>query len=746
MPTADPSSHRRSLPVLVAVLLAAAGWVAYVAWPTSRAASAPPSDAVAAPRPDTAAPLTAKPRAADARETTTPSPEAEPKRSTLDQDLRVRVVDHRGQPLFELPLQVCTEEQLQKTGHQPIARVLTDRQGMAVFRDLRRKMNELDKVCYLVHDVCFEQPPKLLLDAKALAAEVVERVQPAYGSIAVVVDGQGIGAGAQADLAVVRHGEAEDPTLAWQRKSWTSDMHSGRAAFHFVELGRRYCATVRRSKAEVGSEITGDGPGVPGEQVELRVPLDADHPVAVFRAITADGTPLAHTKLRASIRKDWGGTIDPEVVTDAAGRFRIDLRERAIFSNDELLVRCNHQGREIAACTELPTRLGPGRHDRGDLVLRPLGVLLAGHAFDSAGRPVAGVLVRAGASVFHASAWGSSLEPRTLSAKTGVDGSFELTGVLRGSEHHVWVDADYQRSDPVTARAGDRDVRLQVYKICRPVVTVRLPDGMGWDGSIGLSLRRPGSNESVATPATAQKFEKNIVVQMGAVKSGRYDLVWSLGDRPMGAHRNVLVAPDQSVPEIDLRTALHRISVSLVAPGGARDKFSGPVFWRETGTEEWHQTQLRDNPFRLVAAAPSVDLRIYPAGYCRLTANAVAGERAFTLRAGVKVHLDLDTSGTLPALPYVFDPDPTVDGNSVGRAVGSPYFTADKRRATFVLPPGPVSVLWHLERREKNGAVGGRVLSGHSVLLEIGDAPAEQTFRLPLDGAALDRLMRSPPW
>jgi hypothetical protein len=87
----------------------------------------------------------------------------------------------------------------------------------------------------------------------------------------------------------------------------------------------------------------------------------------------------------------------------------------------------------------------------------------------------------------------------------------------------------------------------------------------------------------------------------------------------------------------------------------------------------------------------------------------------------------------------------------VGEVQGSDSFNPRNREIAFVCSAvGKVQVRWNLERSfdgaSMGGAVGGGVLDGHEVEIEVRDEAAEQVFTIPLDGDLLAALMSAPPW
>jgi len=121
------------------------------------------------------------------------------------------------------------------------------------------------------------------------------------------------------------------------------------------------------------------------------------------------------------------------------------------------------------------------------------------------------------------------------------------------------------------------------------------------------------------------------------------------------------------------------------------------------------------------------------------------------LEPALRVRVVLRTDGELPAPPYVFDCELKQGEVSVGEPQGMHWFTDVNREIAFLVSePGPVRVLWHLERRLEGpgfgGAIGGDVLQEHEVEIEVQDVPREQVFTVDLDGAALTELAHDPPW
>ena len=161
------------------------------------------------------------------------------------------VVDSRGEPLSDFPLVVApSRRQLQGVDRSKCTTARTDRDGHAVFPGLRAFVRGTKVEFFLIHDVCFERQPYLILDQHNLANEVLRSTQPAFGSIEIVaLDSRRLPARRvdRAELSPIQPTEEDDPTLVWSRRTFDRSFgEDNRTRFDYVELGRDWSVSAFR--------------------------------------------------------------------------------------------------------------------------------------------------------------------------------------------------------------------------------------------------------------------------------------------------------------------------------------------------------------------------------------------------------------------------------------------------------------------------------------------------------------------
>lgn len=657
-------------------------------------------------------------------------------------DLAVRIVDPEGRPVPRLDVYVTADP---SDGERRFTS--TDARGEALLTGARAEIAaDPDEEWWLVHDVAFEELPRTRLDAATLAQDVVVSVQPHWGTVHVVaVDANGRVDPSvdRAVLELVQPEEAGDPSLLWERRSWLAPpMRDGATTAEFVELGRTWAGLVYRPGAETGSRATAPGPVLPRQAITIEVRLDADHVVAVFRAVDASGTPLPAVALQVVLRDAFGGADELAVVTDASGHFPVDASGMDWFE-EYVTVEREDETEPLTGAARLPEGMHNGRNDCGDVMLRPRSVLVAGQVTDAAGRPLTGVRVRATDLGVRYRGWS---DPAALESNSTEGGAFAIQGDLPGDTFEVHVDSEHWRSDAVRATHGERGVQLLAYRIVQASVEVILAPGGSWDG-FELALTLPGGHEPQASIESASQTDDVIHASMQAVRPGTYDLCWSFDGHPLGRRTGLRLEEEGTIAEIDLREKLftHRVELSL--SGVPDDEVSGVVLWRPAGSEDaWNSEDFYEPTVRLNALAPAVDVRVLGRGCREATREDVRGHAIVQLQAGYTVRLVLRTDGVIPPPPYVFDPAPMLHDQHVGYPVGSPYFTATKREAVFRVPAGRIDIHWHLEKQSHNAAIGSNVLPGHAVPIDVLPAEGEQVFVLELDGPALTELPKTVGW
>ena len=660
----------------------------------------------------------------------------EPDRPAVPDGLGVRVLDATGAPASGVPL-------LLKWRKRELELQTTDRGGRARFQDVRPAAAAGEGTQLLFHCLPFAELPVLALDGAALAAGEVQSVLPPTGSVEVIVrelDGRPAAAGTGVELTLVdEQREAVNPLLAESRPRWAIELRDGRAVFPYVELGRTWEVLARRPQASAASRARGRGPTRAGERASLLVELGSDHPAVRYRAVDAAGTPFAEVALKVR-RQDGFFSRELVVETDAGGWFVVDL-EGAWFLGSGTIVAAYKRGDGslLRGRADLVGGNEAGLHEGGDVVLLPDDLLVAGIVVDETGAPVAGATVTAGARGFG--------RPMFVEFGGGVrgesDGSgrFELRGLLERESFDVQAFQGRRESEPVRVREGSRDVRVALSPRWRLRGRLLVDPGISPD-ELQVDLEADG--EELGLDASIQGEG---AFQLQGAAAGTYGLFVALGDERLVEIPSLHVAGDVELGSIDLRGRVTRHRIELVGGGGS-DELRGDLAWRPAGSQDaWTSRSFDGRQLAILTPDPSIDVWVRPERYRNELTTGVTGSRRVVLRAPLAVVLELQTSGELPAYPYVFDPQLSLDGLRVGFPEGAPYFTAQNRAVRFLVSqPGRIRVQWHLERHGESWAVGGHVLRGHELEIDVLDLPGEQVFQLPLDGEALTRLARNPPY
>lgn len=672
-------------------------------------------------------------------------------------DLEIFIVDHLQQPLINFPIALCPElNLLRKKGHDKCELRRTDGKGRVVIKEFHLALaNSKDAPWYLVHDVQFEDLPHLRLDSNALKGNsdgIIKSVQPPFGSIEVRAIEADLTPSVdlwRAEISLIRPEESTDPTLVWSRKSWSAEFKTGRALFSYVQLNRKWSASVFRKGSQVPSSGEDSGPEYHGSHRVFSVTLGLDHPVALFRAVNEHNVPLVGTTLDVTLSRTYGGSSDMVVTTDANGRFRVDCKKKALFGGRFVKATYGKGKTRISGSAKISERMKDGANDCGDIILYADGPLVSGRAFDANGNPISSLQISAGESVSYTGTERSifSSPNQFVRAKTDEDGFFSMRGAIPSEEFFVWADDNDVRSPGVKVKRGQSDVRLECYTVCIPDIIVLLGAGARWDG-LKIQLRPTGSDEEGIGYTSASQSGDSIKAVLSPVDAGIYDLVWTYRGRPMGSILGLDITKSGTIATIDVREALHVFTINLESADGKPVSGAfGVIRWRPASSNlPWQTISITGAKTKLTTDVSSLDVQVWAAGYRHAAINGLTGSQTLTLQPAVRVRFVLKTDGKLPVHPYIFDPYPMVDGRSVGKPIGARYFTDKNREVTFLLSPGPIVVGWHMERREKGGAVGGTVLSSRNVKIEVVEGMSEQVFELKLAASALESLIRNPPF
>ena len=699
-----------------------------------------------------------------------------------DNDLLVEIVDFTGRPVAGLPLVISVDApppELREVRELGLPLAFTDDDGRATFP--KGKLRVLDDrsspTRHLWHFVAFEELPRIALTEAVFAQDVVRSVQPPYGSLEVHVvelDGTQAENLATVRIQLVLREETNDPNLARDRPAFhTTEIEAGRAHFPFVEPDRAWVAAALRQDTDFFSQGSGPGPIVPGTSARIEVRMGSDRPVVRLRLIDEAGRALAERSVSIRVTSDFEPGDSVEYITDESGVVLVEIKgEFFWFMTPEMLIECEGQeGEKLEACLDSFSQLEPGLNDHGDVTLLRQRPIVSGRVVDEHGVPFEGASVAFGPDVrydlsgesYH---FGTDATVRATSAQ---DGSFQISGIPWQGQRFVWayhtkLFSDNSGNDvPGQAEAieletlGQR-VELVLREAKQPVVTLLVPQGLETSTSLEW-VRNDLRLEVFASDDPERKLDSQMAMGTGGqidhfyehVSIGRFDVTCHLQGQLIGEVRGVSITEQAHLATFDLASVLRVHRLRLIRPPGDRteEEIGGDFLMRIPGQEssEAAQHSWRGDVVEVLSLSSAVDLHLLPERYREIEVEGLSGEREVHLRAPLEVRLVLITDGPIPADPYVFDPDPQFEGHSIGSAVGSRWYTKEKRESVFLLPrAGKLTVAWHFEKRLHNGAIGGHALHGREVEIEVLDVPGEQRIELHLPAAALRELVENPPF
>jgi hypothetical protein len=375
-------------------------------------------------------------------------------------------------------------------------------------------------------------------------------------------------------------------------------------------------------------------------------------------------------------------------------------------------------------------------------------LLAAGSVVDPHGNPVPRAWVDLG--------WlrEGSVEPAPIRTRTDPSGSFELQGAAESEQFAVRAHRENGGSSEfVVARRGARDVRLVLQRPWSLQVRLLVQEARDLEAltvQLAGQADDPGQHHHDSdgfsrTGRMSAFLERGDPrLAFGPLAPGRYDLLFLLGpeQRELGEVQALDVRSDVDLGTIDLRGWIQRTRVVLTGSGEPGPTM-GTIAWRPSGSfEPWSERWFEGREVELLTEVAPIDVRVQAAGYRAGLLHQVSGRGELALAPALLVRIALRTTGTLPAPPFALRCD--LRGEKILAAPRGPtYFSEENRELVFaVSAPGLLRVAWKLQKE----GITGEVLPAHAQRIEVRDVPGEQVFPIELDGAALDELLRQPPW
>jgi RNA polymerase sigma factor (sigma-70 family) len=684
------------------------------------------------------------------------------------EDLVVRVVDPRGEPVAQLPLRLIRTHgpySASVTGQKwPEARsMLTNGEGLAVFRNVRSEITSTTEATwFLQHDVIFETPPSKVLDQAALAEPVVILVQPDSGLLDIRVEEIGVPQSSKAIRVGLRtiDPDISDQFAPHEQPIWEADLEDGSALFKWVETGKTWEVSAWYIDSNVPSYTRARGPVYDEERTELKIVLGGDHPVIRFRAVGPTGRFLAGISLDIAIYHSTGyGRIrvqqprDVRRVTDEAGFFSIDIRKGG-RGGDPLIVH-TREGEELGPSGRafVPPSPVDGLTDGGDIVLAEPPLLVSGYVVDQSGQPIknARVVAEAFSNVtFTTTRPGAPPPIPSVAGVSGEDGSFALRGLLPVSDLRIHAEYENKWSTTISASEGEAGVILSIdteptFKVSGQLVLD--PDVS--PRSLAMVIQKVVMKPVGAiTISKAAKIANDGAFSWRDIPSGKYEVHCTLQGLGIRSMSDILVSADVDMGLVDLRNDIYRTTIALV-DGPLDSSVTGDVGWRPADSSDtWRTVKFEGSLIGLDRPSTPIDVWVKPVGYRNGILRNVVSDVEFVLRKPYRIKLVLRTDGKLPSPPYFLVPRlRTSDGRELGQVQGFRYFTPENSEVSFdVEESGRIVVYWYLERRVGTQVSSGDVLRDQLVEVEVLDEDWEQVLEIDLDAESVTRLADAPPW
>jgi hypothetical protein len=388
-------------------------------------------------------------------------------------DLEVRVVDENGAPVSGVPVALR-----HKGSHWPLLEASTSVSGTVELWNAgyvlatRRGLES----CSVALDLCLAREVEVPIDPARPPAGPITLVLPPTGEVEVVVihgDGTAASPRCGVELAIRNEG-------SWMNgRPHRGDLFhatpvdvGGHLLFRRVGLGTTLVALAQQNCA---SRVAGSafwGPMRANERVRVVVDLGWRAVELRARIVDENGQDCADTKLlaeplsgppRSKPHNGWINADPDGLVCCSSGTAWTDERGILWLNYDSedmwegvrwlLLSRDHDEPNTIACAVQLGQRWSVGRHDLGDIVLRPAPILAAGRVVDDLCVPVSGAAV----DIFEC----KNMLP--IRARTDESGSFVLRGAEPLPEFYVSVGKDgYASGSSSKLAPGTLDLTIEL--------------------------------------------------------------------------------------------------------------------------------------------------------------------------------------------------------------------------------------------------------------------------------------------
>ncbi len=659
-----------------------------------------------------------------------------------DMDLHVQVLDAQGAGVPGLSVALC--ECRASARFERLLSRTAGPDGLAVLQHagqfLRALHTHAGEFVVGVQEL-FDPPLELRLQADTLPEQPIRFVLRPSGSCRVtLVDGSGalVGGALEAQLRF-----ADAPGSAAQARSGApvqrrSSRSGGELSFEHVELGRALAVEVRREGSEVRLEARGSGPRQPGEQVELRVNLEAGVAVLRGRALDGSGVPLGGRELCARIEGSEPRVVagaEQRLWTSADGRFALPTQLQGELPASPQLVLCALAGdgseRSIGSLP-LPAELRAGSNELGDCVLVDLPLLAAGRVVDESGQGLAQALV---------SALG---EGEGLAAvRTDAAGAFELRARTAARELALRAELQGLVGEPLRVRVPARELLL----VLRP--------GGSLEGSVLLdpSLQQSLVLVQVASDPPAAQLGSTRLRQDGrfalnGLAPGTYSLrvVYAPNASALATLEGLQVRAgsptrDARLDPLDLRARQRLLELELVDERG-QPVPSGRAYSRPSGESgaRWSFAESSGSKLQLLCDGRALDVTLAAEGFLSSELEQLSESRRITLQRAAQLRLELAPGLALPDPPLQLGVElEPLEGGQAGGFVESrlAFFGPDGVLHCSSPRAGALRARIVVQRRGPGAAQLVHAVELQPRVLQVAAHAALQVFTIQVDPAAL---------
>lgn len=589
-------------------------------------------------------------------------------RCAPDRTIAVQVVDGQGAPLPGVPVGLREDDSgIRWTLHT------RGPEGMAVFRHMRPgwgiRMKEgavLYAVLAFPHAGGVAKP----VDLQALD-EPIRLVAPETGRLVVqLVDGDGAPYVTETWVKVTRlyeaPGRAGRPTRDQRHSLYLRD--ASRAVFPHVGLGFDVLVAMQGHGIVKAVEQVFPGPTRPGE--ERQVTLRVGDVMAHFsgRIVGASGAAfelqLVDCRVEYRDGDTWksraGGRLEPL----GDDRFLLPLSERVPEGAPcRLSFQTGSQDVvQLSGHCEATAPADGDEHDCGTIVLAPAPLVVGGLVTDQEGRPLPLTWISLGDKLARQPPVNFVWSHHDFEGRyTDDEGRFEMRGELERDDYAIWPRCrGYTNRGWVPFEFGDGDVRIVLDAETELVGRIITDEG--------FPAERLTVVAQYSDANTTLRLEAEIIAHvqpdgryaLGSLRPGTPDLIVRTGrfSTPLATIEGVEVTPgggstDERVARIDLRKAVFKTTLEIVAPDGTPVRH-GSVSVADLGVESGlRRFLIEDGQVSLITPTSPIDVEVRSPGLVSAKLVGIHGDTRVVLAEGLRVRITLPHDIRLPEEPYV---------------------------------------------------------------------------------------------